>query len=358
MNPITGLYKLLYMPICRSYAWHLGGDKPPDPVLYCLWGLHFWKVHGYWPQYKIPRSFSEKVWNRMLYDRDPRWTMFSDKLRVRDYVARIVDGKYLVPLLWNGSEPEDIPFEDLPMKFVIKTNHGADFNIIVRDKMQLDQTHTKLTLKKWLGENYCKDHQVGMEWGYKNIKATIIVETFLDDNGSLPVDYKFMCYSGQAQFVQVDRDRYTKDHTRTFLDRDFNRLPFEYGKKLYPGELLRPDNYREMLQLAESLAAEFDLIRVDLYNVGGRLYVGELTCYPGGGVIKFTPRKYDFLLGEKWDMEYKPKSISGIDPLILFPVVAQRLSDASGVYKESPIQTFLDALPMTREKMIGYEKTA
>jgi hypothetical protein len=300
MNPVSGLYKLLYIRICRAYARHIMDDRPPDLFIRSLWGLHFWTVHRYWPHFKSPRSFSEKVWNRMLYDRDPRWTMLSDKLRVRDYVTRRVGSDHLIPLLWNGENPEGIPFDELPSKFVIKATHGCDYNVIVKDKTQLNQTHTKRQLMKWLRENYCQEHLVGMEWGYKNIRPAIIVESFLEDNGGVPVDYKFLCYSGRAEFIQVDCDRFTENHTRTFLDRDFNRLEFEYGKKLYPGKVVRPHNYEDMIQLAESLARGFDLIRVDLYSVGGQIYVGELTCYPGGGVIRFIPGKYDFFLGEKW----------------------------------------------------------
>jgi len=288
------------MPICRAYARHIVDDGPPDPVICYLWGLYFWTVHRYWPCFKSPRSISEKVWNRMLFDRDPKWIMLSDKLRVRDYVASKVGSEYLIPLLWSGGNPEEVPFDELPSKFVIKTTHGCGYNIYAKDKTQLDQTKARRQLGKWLRENYCQEYLVGMEWGYKNIIPAIIVESFLEDNGKVPVDYKFLCYSGRAEFVQVDYDRFTEDHTRTFFNRDFNRLEFTYGKKLYPGKVVRPDNYKDMIQLAESIAREFDFMRVDLYSVGGQIYVGELTCYPGGGVIRFIPRNYDFLLGERW----------------------------------------------------------
>ena len=219
MNPVSGLSKLLYMPICRAYARYILGDKPADPVMRFLCGLYFWKVHGYWPHFKSPRSFAEKVWNRMLFDRDPRWTMLSDRLRVREYVASKVGSEYLVPLLWNGDKPEEIPFDELPLKFVIKTNHGCGYNIIVKDKTQLDQTKTRRQLKKWLGENFCQDKFLGTEWGYKNIRPTIMVESFLDDNGNVPLDYKFFCYSGRVEFLKVDFDRF-EDHSEKFFDRN------------------------------------------------------------------------------------------------------------------------------------------
>ena len=134
----------------------------------------------------------------MLFDRNPRLTMLSDKWRVRDYVAGRVGNEYLIPLLWNGDKPEQIPFNDLPLKFVIKTNHGCGYNLMVTDKTQLDLTKTRRQLRKWLRENFCQDKFLGMEWGYRNIRPTIIVESLLDDQGKTPLDYKFFCYSGRA----------------------------------------------------------------------------------------------------------------------------------------------------------------
>jgi hypothetical protein len=300
MNPIEGLYKVLYLGTCRTYARHIMKDKPADLVMRCLCGLHFRKVHGYWPQFKNPRSLSEIVWNRMLFDRDPRWTMLSDKLRVREYVAGKIGNEYLIPLLWSGENPEDIPFEKLPMKFVIKANHGCGYNMIVKDKTQLDLKKTRGQLKKWLGENFCLDRFLGTEWGYKNIKPVIIVESFLDDKGKAPLDYKFICYSGRMEFCKVDFDRF-EDHSEKIFDRKANQLNLcGIGIKTFDGKFMFPENYEDMVRVAESLAQEFDFIRVDLYSVGGRIYFGELTCYHGGGIIRLSPTEYDFLIGGKW----------------------------------------------------------
>lgn len=285
--------------MCRAYARHILGDKPTDIVFRFLCSLDFWKVHSYWPHLKNPRSFEEKLCYRMLFDRDPQWTMLSDKLLVRDYVAGKVGNQYLIPLLWKGDRPEDIPFDELPSKFVIKTNHGCGYNIIVKDKTQIDKAMTIRKLKKWLGKNYCQDKYLGNGWAYKHIRPTVLVESFLEKNGGVPEDYKFFCFSGQAEFLQVSFDRFG-DASETILDRSFNPLDLYNGVKLYPGTVKRPDNYEEMLRLADSLALGFDFIRVDIYSVGGRLCFGEFTCYPAGGRAKFIPRKYDFLFGEKW----------------------------------------------------------
>jgi len=239
------------------------------------------------------------VCKRILFDRKPLWTTLSDKWRVREYVANKIGCEYLVPVLWRGDKPEEIPFDDLPSKFVIKTNHGCKYIIIVKDKKRMDRTKVKLQLEKWLGENFCQDKFLGNEWAYKNIKPIIMVESFLDNNGKEPEDYKFFCFSGRAEFLQMNFDRFG-DASENFYDRDFNQLEVWNGTKSYKGKVVCPNNYVEMVKVAESLAEDLDFIRVDLYNVRGRIYFGELTCYPGGGAIPFVPRKYDFLFGEKW----------------------------------------------------------
>lgn len=235
----------------------------------------------------------------MMYNRDPQLTLFSDKLSVRRYVSEKVGIANLIPLLWNGEEPEDIPFDDFPEKFVIKTNHGCGYNIIVPDKMTLDIEKAKQRLHVWLRENFCSDRHYGLPWAYKNIKPHIIVESFIGENGQIPTDYKFFCYSGQAAFVQVNYDRFG-DASEKILDRNFNPLDVWNGFKLYKGKVTKPKNYDEMLHLADSLSKDIDFIRVDLYSVENRVYFGELTCYPAGGNAPFVPREYDFMFGEKW----------------------------------------------------------
>lgn len=300
----TAIWKYLYWPICRAYARYFVGDKPADPNMRALCGLYFIKAHGYRPHFKNPRSFVEKIWARMLFERDPVWTLFSDKLRVRDYVASKVGKNFLVPLCWVGEKPGDIPFERLPSKFIIKTNHGCDYNFFVKDKGQVDQVKVRRLLAIWLRENYCKDRFLGVSWGYKNIRPMIMVESFLEDKGHVPSDYKFFCYAGKVEFLKIDFNRF-EDHSEAFFDRELKQLDiFGRGIKKHQGKIVFPENYHEMVRVAESLAQGIDFIRVDLYSVDGQVYFGELTCYHGGGMIRLYPRKYDFFFGEKW--EYGP----------------------------------------------------
>lgn len=305
MNPISKLIKYLYLPICRVYVRRVLEEKPTDALMDFLCSLYFFHVHGYWPNLKKPRSFSEKLFWRMLNDHDPKLTMVSDKYCVRDYVAEKIGQEYLVPLLWQGNNPEDIPFHDLPLKYVIKANHGCMYNVIVSDSTEIDKQLIRLKLKKWLSENFCNKNGFGIAWAYKNIRPTIMIESFLDNDGRVPEDYKFFCFAGKAEYIQVSYDRFG-DASERILTRDFKTTEIYNGQKLYTGEVIPPDNYKEMLQIADSLARGFDFIRVDLYSVRGKIYFGELTCYPAGGEAIFVPRKYDYVFGEKWNIRDIP----------------------------------------------------
>ena len=235
----------------------------------------------------------------MLHDRDPRMPVLADKLRVRKYVAEKAGGQYLIPLLWSGDRPEEIPFDKLPSRFVIKANHGAGYNIIVRDKTQLNQEAARHQLKQWLAQNYCQDKFLGIEWAYRDIKPSIIIESFIEENGKLPTDYKFFCFSGRVERVVLYFDRFEKLAAKAF-DRNFEASELRFNVPEYGGESKRPPNFDKMIEVAESLAEGFRFIRVDMYNLDGRILFGELTFYHGGTGYVFRPERQDYALGEKW----------------------------------------------------------
>jgi len=298
---VSGLFKFIHWPICRLYAKHILGDRPSDPIFRSLCSLQFWRVHRYWPNFVEPHNFSEKLWNRMLNERDSIFTLISDKLRVRDYMANKVGSEYLVPILWSGEDPNNIPFDELPLKFVIKTNHGCKYNIIVKDKTQLDYIKIKWQLKKWLSENYGQDKFLGIAWGYRNIRPCIMIESFIEENGKAPVDYKFYCFSGRVEVLTLHLDRFEGYKTRAF-NRNFEVYEFGPDFKQYNGKCKRPRNFKAMVQLAETLSEGFDFMRVDLYSVENQIYFSELTPYPGGvsSILGFDVASMDYVLGEKW----------------------------------------------------------
>jgi hypothetical protein len=286
------------MPLCRAYARQIVKDKPADSVMCALSSIYFRKVHGYWPTFRHPRSFSEMVWAKMLFDRDPMLTLIQDKYRVREYVASEIGSRYLVPLLWHGTNPQEIPFDELPDRFVIKATHGCHYNIVVKDKSALNKHSACAQLREWLAENFCKDKFLGLSWGYKNIAPSIIIEQFLGDGVKLPVDYKFRCVGRRVRFMTVQYDHPNGLPSILTCNRNGDPIPCEVGKGLqYRGVYQRPPNYDEMLNVAEKLGGQFDFVRVDLYSVDARVYFGELTPYPSAGCIKFTPQQYDFEFG-------------------------------------------------------------
>lgn len=299
MNLKSTLYDLLYLKPCRAYARHFVGDKPADAIYRFLCSLQYWRIYRFWPNFINPKRFSEKVWSRMLHDRNPLLTVLNDKLHVREYVAAKVGSECLIPLLWSGEKPDQIPFNLLPYEFVIKASHGCSYNILVQDKSKMDREKVLSMLVKWLNENYCQDFLLGSEWGYKNIKPNIIIESFIKENGKYPVDYKFWCFSGHVESISVHFNRFEQHATRAF-DRNFEPGGLSFELPIYYNEYKRPSNYKEMVSLAESLAEGFDFMRVDLYSVENKMYFSELTPYPGGVTHRFTPETIDRTLGEKW----------------------------------------------------------
>ena len=299
MRLLNVFSKLAYWPVTRTYA-NLRGDQPADAFLRFLARFQFRFVHGFWPNYEQPRHFTEKLWCRMLSERDPVLTLFCDKLGVRDWVAKRIGPQYLVPVLWSGTDSAQIPFDRLPSKFVMKTNHGCAYNILVRDKAKLDQEGARRQLDRWLQINFCNATYLGISWGYKNIPRAILVEEFLEENGEPPVDYKFYCFGGRVEFLTVHYERFRDHKTRSF-DRNFAPYDFSYDFEQWRGECEKPVNFDEMVVLAEKLAAGCAFVRVDLYSLGTKIYFGELTPYPGGVSTRFLPLSTDLRMGQLWN---------------------------------------------------------
>lgn len=296
---ISAFFKVFYWPMCRGYGRYIIGNKPAGEFYRKLCSFQFYLIHRYWPNFSQPRSFNEKLWSRMLHDRNPILTLISDKLLVREFVLKKIGKEFLIPLLWQGANPDEIPFNKLPARFVVKTNHGCGYVIIVDDRMELDKKNIIRQLKKWLGTNFGQDTYLGIGWAYKNIKPKIMIEAFMDDEGKPPVDYKFYCFSGRVEFLTVHYDRFGNHKTRSF-DRNFEPYDFRYDFAQWEGECLRPKNFEKMICLSEALSEDFDFMRVDLYNINNSIYFSELTPYPGGVSTKFLPLNRDYILGEKW----------------------------------------------------------
>ena len=228
-----------------------------------------------------------------------------DKYQVRQFVKDKGLGDILVPLYGKYPSIQEVKWEELPDSFVVKTtNGGGGLNVLIcKDKNTLDihEAQKKLAAKK------IKTRTGGREWAYYGLEKGIVVEELLvnEKNPEAGVnDYKIFCYNGKAEYVIVDADRYI-GHKRNFYDIQWNRLEVTSDCPACDREIEKPENYEKMIEIAERLSEGFPYVRVDLYNVSGKIYFGELTFYPWSGYVQFTPDSYDFLFGEKFIL---PKS--------------------------------------------------
>ena len=249
---------------------------------------------------KNPKTYSEKMQWQKAYDHNPIYTKLADKYAVRDYVKEKVGEQYLIPLLGRWDRFEDIDFDTLPNQFVLKCNHDCASVIICRDKSTFDKEAARAKLTKSLKRNYYYGYA---EWQYKDIIPCIIAEKYLHDvNSEELCDYKFQCFSGKPYSCRIDIGRFT-DHRRNVYDMEWNLLPWQKGHYHNSDEAIdKPENYEEMVWVAERLSDGLRQVRVDLYNVGGRVYFGELTFTNGGGFEVFVPEEYDRVLGDMWDI--------------------------------------------------------
>ena len=265
---------------------------------------------GYALDLDNPQTFCEKIQWLKLFNRKPEYTQMVDKYAVKKYVANIIGEEYIIPTLGVWDRFEDIDLDKLPKQFVLKTTHdGGSYGIVIcKDKDVFDYKAAKKTINRSLRR--CS-YKVMREWPYKNVKRRIIAEEYLECIGNTDlVDYKFYCFNGQPLYCQVIKDRNSKE-TIDFFDQEWNHQVF-YGlnpkaiQSSYPID--RPINYDKMVEVASKLSHNIPFARVDLYNIGGKIYFGEITFFPASGFGVFTPSEWDYKLGEWIKL---PKIING-----------------------------------------------
>ena len=248
-----------------------------------------------------PRKFSEKLQWYKLNAKNPLMQTCADKVAVRDYLKDIGYEHLLNDVHGVFDRVKDIKWKDLPDQYVIKAAHGSGQNIIVSDKSKLDVRHAKRMLNSWLNQDISWS---GREWVYKGMPRRIIIEKFLKDETGELRDYKFFCFNGKPTFMQLEVGRYTEHNTRNFYDMDWNLMPF--GKEIphNPNIIVqKPEMFEEMKEIALQLSKPFQFVRVDLYQVMGKIYFGELTFFPAGGAPDFVPACYDEIVGSYWKLK-------------------------------------------------------
>lgn len=261
------------------------------------------KSGGETPDLENPKTFSEKQQWYKLNEKNPLMEKCADKVDVREYVTECGYGYLLNDIYGVYDSVKELPIKDLPEKCVIKGAHGSGFNLIVKDKSKVKWGVWKKIMKSWLKQDI---YWSGREWVYKNLKKRLVVEKYLEDKSGGLLDYKFFCFNGKPRFMQLEVGRYTAHNTRNFYDMDWNLMPF--GKELEHNpniEVEKPEGFEEMKEIAEKLSKPFTFVRVDLYQVGGKIYFGELTFFPAGGAPDFKPIEYNKIVGDMWDIGKK-----------------------------------------------------
>jgi hypothetical protein len=277
----------------------------PDRIYLKRRFLHF---QGYPLDLKNPQTLNEKLQWLKLHDRRDLHPDYADKFKVRDYISRNFGQDLLIPLLFETTDYRKIKPENLPEPpYILKASHDSGSNYIVRDATRVDWKRLRTDCHWWLLRKYAYQ---GREWWYSFVKPRIVVEQLLEttDKG-IPNDYKLNCINGKVEFIYVSIDR-EGSNKRNIYDRNWKPLYFTWAhpKKdaanLRGKEILAPVSLHRMISIAEEIAKQFPYVRVDFYEVEGRLYFGEITQCHGGGFDQMRPIEWDYKWGQMLDLNF------------------------------------------------------
>lgn len=260
---------------------------------------------GYELNLENPQTYNEKLQWMKLYYHNPLYTTLVDKYAVKQYVEERIGKEYLIPTIGVWDRFDDIDFEKLPQQFVLKCTHDSGGLVICKDKSKLDVQKARESITKCLKHNF---YFSGFEWPYKNVKPRIIAEQYMEDSKTKELrDYKFFCFDGVVKYLFIATDRQNREEPYfDFFDADFNYLDMRQGHPNAPALPEKPLCFEEMKALAAKLSTGMPHVRVDFYEVDGKVYFGEFTFFHHGGWTPFDPEKWDLTFGkeitlpEKW----------------------------------------------------------
>lgn len=256
---------------------------------------------------KNPIRYTEKNQWLKIHDRNPKYTMMVDKYLVKEYIAKTIGEEYVIPLLGVWNSFDEIDFEKLPEQFVLKTNHDWNGIYIFKDKNQ-NKLSIRDNINDRLKHNYFWAHDF-REWVYKDIKPVVFAEKYMDEGtGESLRDYKFMCFNGKVRMIQVESNRVLENNSVYMNYYDTNWEPIQIERldhEMNPKHQNKPLNFEKMIEIAETLSKDISFVRVDLYEVLGKIYFGELTFYHTGGFLPFKNDSDDLMLGSWLDLPDK-----------------------------------------------------
>ena len=262
--------------------------------------LDFFRQMGRFPNLKNPQTFNEKLQWLKLHDRKPEYTIFVDKYEVKKYFADTIDELFMIPTLGVWERFDQIEFENLPDRFVLKSTHDSGGLVICRDKESFDIQEARKKICSSLATNYYFSTR---EWPYKNVPPRIIAEEYMENgqDGKGLIDYKFFCFHGEPKMLYVSQG--LEDHSTakiSFFDLEGGQMPFcRRDFKPFTEQLQMPSNIGQMIEVARKLAQIVDnpFVRIDLYSIRGKIYFSEITFSPCSGMIPFDPPAWDRILG-------------------------------------------------------------
>ena len=290
--------------INQRYSNYLIRDELTEEKIRELSVKIFEEKLGYTPDLENPKSMNEKIFWLKLNYHNPLITKCCDKFAVKDYVTEKLGAEYVVPTIASWDKAEDLDLSILPDKYALKVNWSSGYNIIVKEKGSISESAIRESVERWMRPQQNSYYHT-FNWGYKNIKPVVYAEEYMEQIDGQLYDYKFFCCNGKVKFWFIATDRYQGENlTHDFFDMNFQKMEFDYGGRSHSDLTLeKPRFYNEMVRCAEILAEPFPFVRVDFYETNDRFYVGEMTFYPGGGILPFTPKEWDFKLGENIELD-------------------------------------------------------
>ena len=244
---------------------------------------------------KDPKTFNEKIQWLKLYNKNPLYTKMVDKIEAKDIARKKIGSEYIIPTIGIYNKFDEIDFGKLPSSFVIKCSHDSGGIIICKDKSKLDINQAKNKIEDSLKKNF---YYMSREWPYKNVKPRILIEEYLDELSDNIIDYKFMCFNGKVKYIFTCTERFSNEGLKvTWFDTKWIKQNFERHYPASTKKIKKPKNLGKMIKIAEKLSNGIPFIRIDLYNINGKILFGEYTFFPGAGLEEFTPEKWDKKLG-------------------------------------------------------------
>lgn len=288
---------------------------------------YFYRLHRRLPNLSAPVYYTEKVHWRKIFDDDPRFAVLLDKLKSKAFVSGRVPWLTFPLVLWQGADAARIPFDELGAPYIVKCNHGSGMNAIVADPKRVDRAGVVAQMSKHLDRRHGRN--LG-ERSYWHIEPTVFVEPLIGaDEGYMPTDYKFCVAGGRVVYVLAITGR-AKILRRGFYDRDWQRLAIAESVDDTSLDIPRPPSFSRMVEAVEALGADFDLLRIDLYEEKGEPVFGEFTVYPRSGLFRFDPPSFDLAVSERWDLA---QSAYMRDPPSRFARCYKAVLTAAGYFK-------------------------